>query len=204
MSKVTESAIRRARKVFVEAGGILRTKEVLEKGIQERTLYAMRDAGMLERLARGLYRLADLEPMSEPDLATIGAKLPQVVICMLSALDYHGLTTRIPHVIHVAVKQGSIAPRLEYPPLRLWWYSGDVYTSGIETHDIDGVGVKVYSAEKTLADCFKHRNKIGLEAVIEALRMYRDRGEMDIAALLRYAEICRVKTVMRPYLEATL
>lgn len=207
MARVSDSAIEDARRTLAENGGILRTRDALAAGIQRRTLYAMRDRGMVERLARGLYRLADLEQMSDPDLAIVAARIPGGVVCLISALAYHDITTEIPHAVDIALdwQAGSrTAPTLDWPPIDVWWYSGDAYSAGIEIHSIDGVDVKVYSAEKTLADCFKYRNKIGLDTAIEALRMYRDKGRMDVPEIIRYAGICRVKNIMRPYVEALL
>jgi hypothetical protein len=93
---------------------------------------------------------------------------------------------------------------LEYPPIKIYWFKGQAFTAGVETHEIDGVGAQIYSPEKTLADCFKFRNKIGLDTAVEAVRFYRERRSVNVDALMRYAAICRVEKVMRPYLEAIL
>lgn len=185
-------------------GGILRTGEALHHGIHQRTLYAMRDSGVLERLDRGLYRLADLPPLSDPDLVTVARKIPQGVICLISALSFHELTTQIPHAVYVALKRGAEAPRLAYPPVRKFWFSGEAFTAGIEQHEIDGATVRVYSVEKTLADCFKYRNKIGMNTVLEALTFYRERKKPRLMELNQFARICRVEKIMRPYIEARL
>lgn len=206
MSGASETAINRARDILLNNGGMLRTRDALAQGIHPRTLYAMRDAGVLECLARGLYRLTGLEPMVHPDLSIVAARIPKGVVCLISALDYHGMTTQIPHDVDIALNrdEGPTPPRLEWPPIDVWWYGGEAYSAGIETHRIDGVDVKIYNAEKTLADCFKYRNKLWLEVVIEALRMYRYEHKMNIPELIRYARICRVDNVMRPYVEAIL
>jgi len=104
----------------------------------------------------------------------------------------------------VALQRGAEIPRLEYPPIKLYWVSGKAYSAGVETHELDGVSVRIYSPEKTLADCFKFRNKIGLDTAVEAVRFYRERRSVNVDALMRYAAICRVENVMRPYLEAIL
>jgi predicted transcriptional regulator of viral defense system len=194
----------RAKSVFDQHHGVLRTQVALDAGIHPRTLYAMRDAGVIEQLSRGLYRLATAPPLGNPDLVTVAAKVPQGVLCLISALSYHGITTQIPHEIYVAIVRQSERPRLDYPPMRLFWFGTKAFTSGVETHDVDGVTLRVYSVEKTLADCFKYRNKIGLDTALEALRLYRERKPVKADDIVRYAEICRVRKVMRPYLESIL
>jgi predicted transcriptional regulator of viral defense system len=182
----------------------MRTSEAIKAGIYPRTLYQMRDQGLIEAIARGLYRLHDLPPLGNPDLVSVALKIPRGVICLISALSFHGMTTQVPHVVHVALVPGTEPPRLEHPPVRVSWFSGKVYSEGIEAHDIDGVPVRVYSPEKTLADCFKHRNKIGIDVAVEALKLYRKHRPLRADDLVRYAKICRVEKIMRPYLEAIL
>jgi len=189
---------------FREHGGLLSTSEALNSGIHPRTLYAMRDAGVIVRLSRGLYRLAELPPLGNPDLVTVARKVPRGVVCLVSALTFHQLTTQVPHQVHLALPPGSKSPRLDYPPLHIFRFSGPALTEGIEVHEVDGVGVRIYSPEKTLADCFKHRRKIGVDIAVEALRLYHQRRPLRASELLRYARICRVERVMRPYLEAVL
>jgi predicted transcriptional regulator of viral defense system len=192
------------RRIFIQHGGLLRTGAALRGGIHPRTLYDMRDEGVVEELSRGLYRLADLPPLSRPDLVTVAVKIPAGVVCLISALAYHEITTQIPHEVHVALSRGTEPPRLKHPPLRLFWFTGRSYTEGIETHKVDGIRLRVYSPEKTLADCFKYRNKLGLDTVLEALRLYRSRKRPDVDELMKFARTCRVEKVMRPYLEALL
>ena len=191
-------------KAFNRGGGVLRTSAALRAGIHPRRLYEMRDSGVVERLGRGLYRLADLPPLSNPDLVTVAAKVPAGVVCLISALAYHEITTQIPHEVQLALPRGAEPPRLEHPPLRIFWFSGRAFTEGIERHKVDGIVMRVYSPEKTLADCFKYRNKLGLDTVLEALRLYRTRKRTKVDELMRFARVCRVEKVMRPYLEALL
>jgi len=193
-----------AKQVFRRHGGVLRTSEAIRLGIHPRTLYAMRDGGMLECLSRGLYRLADLPSLGNPDLVAVALKVPGGVICLISALAYHELTTQIPHEVHLALPRGAEPPRLEHPPLRVFWFTGEAFTAGVDTHQLDGIPVRIYSVEKTLADCFKYRNKIGLDTAVEALKLYRSRGRLRVNELIQFARICRVEKVMRPYLEAIL
>jgi predicted transcriptional regulator of viral defense system len=194
----------KARALFRRHGGLLRTSEALRLGIHPRTLYAMRDEGVLEQLSGGLYRLAELPPLSAPDLVAVARKVPGGVVCLISALAFHELTTQIPHAVYIALARGAAPPRLDYPPVRIFWFTGEAFTAGVETHALDHVSVPVYTPEKTLADCFKYRNKIGLDVAVEALKFYRQRKQMRLDELLRFARICRVEKVMRPYLEAVL
>ena len=192
------------RRAFSQSGGLLRTGAALRAGIHPRTLYDMRDEGVVEELSRGLYRLADLPALSNPDLVTVALKIPAGVVCLISALAYHEITTQIPHEVHVALPRGAEPPRLKHPPLRVFWFTGRSFTEGIETHKVDGIRLRVYSPEKTLADCFKYRNKLGLDTVLEALRLYRSRKRPNVDELMKFARVCRVEKVMRPYLEALL
>jgi len=192
-----------ARQIFRAHGGILRTREALAAGIHRRTFYELRDAGELDQLARGVYRLAEMPPLSDPDLTTVGKRVPKGVVCLISALAFHELTTQIPHVVHLALPRNARTPKLEHPTLHVYRFSGQAYSAGIELHEIEGVDVQVYSAEKTLADCFKYRNRIGLDVVLEALQNYRARRGARFQKVLEYARVCRVESVMRPYLEAS-
>jgi predicted transcriptional regulator of viral defense system len=193
-----------AEQVIRKRGGVIRTGDALDAGIHPRTLYALRDAGRIERLARGLYRLTDSEPSSHPDLVTVAASIPGGVVCLVSALAFHELTTQIPRHIDLALPKGSWSPRLDHPPLCIYRFGGKSMTEGIQRHRIDGIGVRVFAPEKTLADCFKFRNRIGKDTAVEALRMYWRRGRADLESILRFAEIDRVTRVIRPYLESML
>lgn len=190
--------------LFRQHGGTLRTAEALRLGIHPRTLYALRDSGALQQLSRGLYRLADLPPLSNPDLVLVARRLPQAVICLISALAFHEVTTQVPHAVDVALRSGSARPTLDYPPLRTFWFSGRAWSEGVEIHQIDDTPVRIYGLEKSVADSFKYRRKIGLDVALEALKLYREHREFDVGKLLHFARICRVEKVMRPYLEALL
>ncbi len=194
----------RAVVTFKKNGGILRTAQALRAGIHPTTLYAMRDDGTLEIVSRGVYRLADSDPLGNPDLVTIATRIPMGVVCLISALSFHELTTQIPHEVHVALSRGAEEPRLDHPPIRTYRFSGDAFTEGVEIQEFDGVSVRIYNPEKTLADCFKFRNRIGLDTAVEAVRFYRERRPVQVDDLMRYASICRVKKIIRPYLEAIL
>jgi predicted transcriptional regulator of viral defense system len=190
--------------LFRENGGTLRTSEALRLGIHPRTLYGLRDSGKLERLSRGLYRIAELPPLSHPDLVIVAQKIPHGVICLVSALAFHGLTTQIPHAVDVALRPSSHKPTLDYPPLRTFWFSGLAWNEGVETHTLDSTLVRVYNPAKSVADIFKYRRKLGLDVALEALSLYRQRRDFEVDTLLHYAEVDRVEKAMRPYLEALL
>jgi predicted transcriptional regulator of viral defense system len=190
--------------IFRSCGGQLRMIDVIQRGITRYTLYTLRDRGVVEQISRGIYRLVELPPIGSPDLVTVGLRFPNAVICLVSALAFHEITTHIPHSVSVAVSRESRMPSLEYPPLIVHRFSDQAYRAGIEEHRIDGVPVKIYNPEKTLADCFKFRNKIGMDVVLEALKLYKVRKKFNHERLLKYARICRVEKVMRPYLEASV
>jgi predicted transcriptional regulator of viral defense system len=197
-------AFSKAAAIFRGRGGVLRTTEVIRLGVHPRVLYAMRDAGVVEQLGRGLYRLTDLPPLGNPDLVAVRLRVPEGVLCLLSALALHDITTQIPHEVYLAIKRGAEPPRLEHPPIRVFWFTGRAFTEGIETRKLDGIDIHVYGPAKTVADCFKYRNKLGLEVAVEALKLYlqKKRGLPD--ELVRFARLCRVEKVMRPYVEALL
>lgn len=197
----TPTTIERAVRIFRRYGGILQTREALAAGIHPRTLYTLRDQGTVDQLSRGLFRLAALPPLTAPDLITVHRRIPAGVLCLVSALDVHGLTTQVPHVVQVAVPQGTTPPRLDYPPIRIFWFRGRQYTDGITHCCYDGLSIPVYNPEKTLVDCFRYRHKIGMETVMEALKVYLQ-GTRQMDRLLSYAKNGRVARVMRPYLEA--
>lgn len=203
MSVSSKEPFRRERAVIRSRGGMLRMADALRLGMNRKTFYAMRDAGVLERLSRGLFRLRDLSPLTNPDLVTVAVRIPEGVICLVSALAFHELTTQVPHEVDVAIERGKKnVPRIDYPPVRIFRFSGAAFREGVEVHRLDGVGVRIYSAEKTIADCFKFRNKLGMDVVLEALRLWRRRRRRNLDRLLEHAHHCRVERVLRPYLEA--
>jgi predicted transcriptional regulator of viral defense system len=188
--------------LFRRRGAALRMSEALRLGINRRALYAMRDAGVIEPVSRGLYRLASLDPLAHPDLVTVATRVPQGVLCLISALSFHELTTQVPHTIDVALERGTRKPRLDYPPTRFYWFSGPAFSDGIEMHELDGAPVRIYDPEKTLVDSFRYRNQIGMDVVLEAMKLWRERRRKKLDALLKYARMRHVERAMRPYLEA--
>jgi predicted transcriptional regulator of viral defense system len=204
IAKTDTEIIKQAKALLHPQSSAFRTSEAIKAGVHPRILYKMRDQGIIVPLGRGIYRFADMPALGNPDLATVAMKIPKGVICLISALSYHEMTTEIPHEIYLALPRGAEPPRLDYPPLRIFWFSGSAFEEGIEQHDVDGIPIKVYSPEKTLADCFKYRNKIGLDVALDALKFYRQRRRFKADEIMHFARICRVGKIMRPYLEATL
>ena len=183
--------------------GMLRAADLTGVGAARVALTRLMASGQLERVGRGLYRLPGVSASEHETLATVAAKAPQAVFCLLTALQFHGLSTQLPRQVWIAMPRGSHAPRLDYPPIKMVQFTGEAYSEGIEEYERDGVPLRVYSVAKTVADCFKHRNKIGLDVALEALRDALAQKKVTANALWRYAQICRVANVMRPYLEAT-
>lgn len=190
--------------IFKESGGQLRMSEALERGLSRYMLYSLRDKGIVEQISRGVYRLVELPPVSNPDLLSTAVRYPNAVVCLISALSFHEITTQIPHEVSMAIPRKSWTPSADYPPVIFHRFTEEAYKAGIEEHEIDGARVRVYSPEKTLADCFKFRHKLGMDIVLEALKLYRSRMKFDHRKILEYARTCRVEKIMRPYLEASL
>jgi predicted transcriptional regulator of viral defense system len=191
-----------ALQIIADKGGTVRTREALAAGIHPRTLYALRDNGRLVQLARGLYRLADLPPVGDPDLALVAGRIPRGVVCLISALAIHDLTTLIPHEVHLAISRTARYPVLDEVPLAVYRFSQRSFTAGVTDLDLGGTTVRVFDAEKSIADCFKYRNKIGLDITLEALALYRKQPGASMQRILEYARINRVGNMIRPYLEA--
>lgn len=160
--------------------------------------------GRLLQVARGVYRVADAPLESHEDLALVALRKPDAVICLLSALRFHEITTESPGSVWIAVANHSRPPRIETLQLRVHYFSGPALTEGVEVHAIAGVSVKIYGAAKTIADCFKFRNQIGTKTAVDALREAWKKRKVTVEDLYRYARVCRVLNVMRPYLEGML
>jgi predicted transcriptional regulator of viral defense system len=191
-----------AEAIFREHNGILRTSQAKALGIDPKTIAEMREAGFLNKISRGLYRLAEYPPLVYPDLVIVASRVPKAIICLISALAYHNLTTQVPHKVYIALPQSIRRPRIKRPQLDIVWLSEASYECGIEEQLLDGVSVPIYSRAKTVADCFKFRGKIGIDVAIEALKDYIQLPGADVEELLKYARINRVERIMQPYLEA--
>lgn len=200
-STVSNSTERRALDLVREAG-VLRPRDLEEHGIARQYLRRLRDKGLLERPSRGLYTLPEAEVTEHHSLAEASKRVPNGIICLLSALRFHELTTQLPAEVWLALPPGAWTPKADHHPrLRVVRFSGQALTTGVEERVIDGVPVRIYGPAKTVADCFKCRNRIGVDVAIEALRDCLAQRRCSIDELWRYAKICRVASVMRPYLE---
>lgn len=196
--------IDRVISIFREHNGIMRTQEAIDAGIYSSTLSLLCTKGILEKISRGLYRLIEESLPENPDFVSVSRKVPGGVICLISALSFYELTLQIPHEVYIALHRGARKPKLDYPPVRVFTFIGDAFSEGVETKYIDRIPVKIYCIEKTIADSFKFRNKIGLDTATEALRAYIERKDKDLDKLMYYADICRVSRVIRPYIEALI
>jgi predicted transcriptional regulator of viral defense system len=195
--------IQSALESFRQYGGVMRTSQALMRGIHPAALYQLVEDGQLVRLARGLYRLTTAHEFSNPDLAVVAAKAPDAVVCLISALAFHGITTQVPRVVHLAVPRGRYAGlRLRTPPVKIYRFDVPTFGQGIEVHVIDRIPVRIYSAARTLVDCFKYRNKLGMDVAIEALRFARARKRVSNREILQFARLLRQDRVMAPYLES--
>lgn len=199
---VSKSKIEELVKLFQKHDGVMRTSEILDAGIHERTLYYMRDEGMVTPIQRGVYQLTESDPLSNPDLVIVAKKIPEARICLISALSIHDMTDEVPHKVHIALPRSSWQPKLDYPPLKVYRFSEETISSGLETQTIDGVEVKIFNPAKSIADCFKFRNKIGLDVAIEALKRGIYEGKATYKDIFKYSEMCRVKNVITPYCSA--
>src|SRR5271155_2962488 len=169
-----------------------------------RRLVGLVAAGQLERVGRGLYVPAKAKATEHHTLVEVAKRVPHGVVCLLSALRFHSLTTQSPHEVWLAIDVRARKPKTDWPPLQIVRFSGVAIRFGVEKHELEGVTVHVTSREKTVVDCFKYRNKIGLDIALEALRDYLRRKKATPSAILEAARVSRVENVLRPYLEALL
>ncbi|MCK9214888.1 MAG: type IV toxin-antitoxin system AbiEi family antitoxin domain-containing protein [Rhodoferax sp.] len=183
---------------------LLRAADVLEHGCSPQLLLKMYQAGKLQRVARGLYSLPDAEITEQQTALEVCQRVPKAVLCLLSALQFHGIGTQMPHEVWVALPQGTQTPALDYPKLRITRLRGTAYSEGIETVTEHGAPIRVYSVAKTVTDCFKFRNKIGLDVALEALKDAWNKRKITMSEITHFAKINRVEKVMQPYLEAVV
>lgn len=182
--------------------GLLRSSDLDEIKVPRIALTRLTTANLLHKVGRGLYRLPGSMGSEHEDLAALAAKVPQAIFCLLTALQFHELTTQLPRQIWIAMPRGSHAPKIDYPPTKMIQMAGEAYKAGVESFERDGMTLHVFGVAKTIADCFKHRNKIGLDVALEALKDARRGNKATADDIWRYAKICRVANVMRSYLEA--
>jgi predicted transcriptional regulator of viral defense system len=204
MRTPTDTALATAEEVFDARGGVMRTGEALDAGIQQRTLYWMRDHGLLEEMSRGVFHLTSSPLPGSFDIPAVMLRVRRAVLCLVSSLAYHEIGTQIPHAVQIALPREVRTPRLGYPPVQVFHMSSAALGAGVEEHMMGQTPIHVFSVAKTVADCFKYRNKIGLNVAIEALQeVVRGRRAMP-SEIMEFARVIRVGSVIDPYLRALL
>jgi predicted transcriptional regulator of viral defense system len=191
-----------ALKAFRDQGGTIRTRDLIALGVHTDALYQLRESGRIVELDRGLYRLADASEAEHPDLAIVAARVPHAAVCLISALSYHNITTQIPSSVHLAVPRGHYRGISMGIPVTVYQFDPKTFKEGLETHHIGDKPIRIYSLARTVVDCFKFRNKLGMDVALEALRLARQRRRVQNRDLLHYARMLRVETSMSPYLQA--
>lgn len=184
--------------------GMVSFSEIRGAGFDKKTLKSLTESGQVTKTARALYRLSEDFDLSNPDLVAVSIKAPQAVVCLISALSFHGATDEIPRQVDLAIPRGVWATKIDYPPVRYHRLTKKVYEAGIEEHQIDGHTIRIYSLAKSIADCFRFRSQIGLNVARYALKEAFLEKHVSVKDLMRYAEICRVTRVMQPILETLL
>ena len=191
-------------KVFKKHNGFARTNDILAAGIHRRDIKRIRDEGRIIRVKRGLYRLSEIPLVSNQGYIDLARAVPEGVICLLSALSYHELTTFNPSVISMALCRGRRRPKIEYPPVEFYYFSTKQFKTGIDEIKIKGHKIRIYCPEKTICDCFRYRSKLGLDIAKEGLSEYLKRKDRNLERLFKYAEICRVKKLMEIWVNAMI
>jgi predicted transcriptional regulator of viral defense system len=181
---------------------LLRPNDAVECGYSRVYLARLAKQGVIRKVSRGLYATPKLKESEFSSLAEIASKHPKALVCLLSALSFHGLTTQAPHEVWIAVGSKDRAPKVTYPPLRVVRFGGQCMTDGVTKHKVDDIEVPITNIAKTIVDCFKFRNKIGLDVALEALKEAWQAKRVSMDELWHYSKLCRVQNVMRPYLEA--
>lgn len=187
---------------LIEEHGLIRPKDLEAHGITRAELARLVAEGRVLRQGRGIYVAARHAPTAEHTLAHVATRVPEGIFCLLTALRFHGLTTQSPAEVWIALPEKARRPRLDYPRLRVARFSGEALTDGVEEHRVEGVQIRIYTPAKTVADCFKYRNKVGVDVAVEALRDFSRQYRGRATELARFARICRVSRVMQPYLDA--
>lgn len=189
---------------FKTQSGVVRFSDILNAGFHSDTLNSLEQSGKIEKIAHGLYKLAGYIPGEYPDLVIASLQAPRGIICLITALSFHNATTEIPKKIEIAIARGSRAYKIKYPPVKFYRFSEITWKSGIEEHWIEGKQMKIYSLSKTIADCFKFRNKIGIDVAREALKIAIQEKRAKPVDIMKYAKLCRITGIVKPIIEAML
>lgn len=200
MQKRTEELIN----FFKRNSGIVKFSAILRAGFHPDSLKALEKENKVEKVVRGLYRLADYDFGEYPDLVIASFQAPRGVICLVSALSFHEATAEVPKYVDIAIPRGTHAYRIKYPPVHFYRFDSKAWEAGIEEHTIEGYKIKVYNLAKTIADCFKFRSKIGMNVARESLKIAITEKNITPNQIMQYAKICRVDSIIKPILEAML
>lgn len=187
-----------------EKRGLATYAEIIKAGFNKTLIKAGLNSRRIQKVDRGLYRLSDGFSLAEPDIVAVSIKAPKGVICLLSALAFHEATNEIPSCVHIAIPRGTHANKIKYPPVKFYRYNPGAWEAGIEEREIDGRKIKVYSLARTIADCFKFRNKIGMNIARDALKVAVMEKDTKPQEIMHYARICRVDRIIKPILETLL
>jgi predicted transcriptional regulator of viral defense system len=186
---------------LVEHKQVIKTSDLDKAGIPRNYLSRLVKRGQLRKIEQGLYTTDKIAPSEHRSLLEVSRKVPKSVICLLSALRFHDIGTQSPREVWIAIKKGW-SPKINYPPVRVVWFSGNALEFGAQKHRIEGGTITVFNPAKTVADCFKFRHKIGMDVALEALRECRRQKKASVDELWQAAKICRVANVMKPYMES--
>lgn len=189
---------------FQSHGGVARFSAILKAGFHSDSLSALEKEGKVEKIARGLYRISNYTSGSHPDLVIASLQAPNGVICLLSALSFYEATNEVPKYVDIAIPQGTHANRIKYPPVKFYRFASKAWKTGIEKHEVESHHIKVYSLAKTIADCFKFRNRIGVGIARDALRVAITEKGIKPKEIMEYAKTCRVDSIIKPILEAMI
>ena len=189
---------------FRSNSGIVRFSAILKAGFHPDSLKTLEKEKKIEKIARGLYKLTNYDFGEYPDLVIASFQAPRGVICLVSALSFHEATIEIPKYVDIAIPKGSHTYRIKYPPVRFYRFDSKAWETGVEEHKIEGYKIKIYNLAKTIADCFKFRNKIGINVARESLKVAITEKKVRVDKIMQYAKICRVDTIIKPILEAIL
>ncbi len=189
------------KEFFRSKGGIVRRGELLPALMTARMLQKYMERGIIQRWGRGIYRLREENLQDVPEMLMVVRKYPAAVICLVSALSFHDMTTQIPHAVDIAIPYQGNVPKSSYPLIRTFRFRDAIYEAGIETHDMQGVPLKVYNREKTLVDVFRFRNRVGMDVFLEALKMYANSHTVNLPLIHEYAALRGVTRTIMPYLE---
>lgn len=195
---------REISKIFLQGNGYARTNDLVKKGIHQRDIKTALQDGLLIKIKNGLFRYTEIPLISNQGFVDVSLSVPDGVICLLSALSYYELTTFNPTFISVAIPRNAWKSKIEYPPVEFFYFSKKQFEAGIDVTEIGDFNVRIYSPEKTVCDCFRHRNRLGLDMAKEGLTEYMKRKNRNLEKLLKYAEICRVKQLIETWLNALI